>query len=196
MSDSEESPTSTAFKFPSMPDLVCCLGDLSTPLPQRMRAVFYLRTLGGAEAVAGLCAALTVRGGTTLFRHEVAYVLGQMEAREAIPTLTAVLRDASEDPIVRHECGEALGAIADPATLPLLEEMCGDPQAEVSETCQIAAARVRWVAEHGASSEAAGNMKDNPYESIDPAPSAKKPSREAVPEIQRRVRVGALRRCW
>jgi hypothetical protein len=30
-------------------------------------------------------------------------------------------------------------------------------------------------------------MRDNPYESIDPAPSAKKPKKEELPEIQARV---------
>ena len=31
-------------------------------------------------------------------------------------------------------------------------------------------------------------MRDNPYESIDPAPSAKKPKKEELPDIQAKVR--------
>ena len=40
---------------------------------------------------------------------------------------------------------------------------------------------------------AAGNMRDNPYESIDPAPSAKKPKKEELPEIQRKVRLPTMK---
>lgn len=53
--------------------------------------------------MADIIAALRNKTGTTLFRHEIAYVLGQMEAKEAIPTLVDVLRDTEDDPIVRHE---------------------------------------------------------------------------------------------
>ena len=76
-------------------------------------------------------AALLNKAGTTLFRHEIAYVLGQMEAQRAIPTLERVLRDASDDAIVRHECGEALGAIAEPSSLVVLDELSTDTSPEV-----------------------------------------------------------------
>ena len=81
-----------------------------------------------------LCVALLNKDGTCLFRHEIAYVLGQMEASTAIPTLEKVLRDPTDDPIVRHECGEALGAIAAPETLNTLEELSSDPIPEVGDT--------------------------------------------------------------
>lgn len=125
---STDGPT---FRFPPRAELVAAVTDLAHPLAQRMRAVFYLRTLGGPDAVAALTTALLDRGGTTLFRHEIAYVLGQMEARSAVPTLLSVLRDVGDDAIVRHECGEALGAIADPETLPALEALCDDSAPEV-----------------------------------------------------------------
>lgn len=32
-----------------------------------------------------------------------------------------------------------------------------------------------------------GNMKDNPFESVDPAPAARKPSKEQVPEFERQL---------
>ncbi len=68
-----------------------------------MRAIFYLRTLGGSENVRALCAALRKPEGTALFRHEIAYVLGQMQDASAVPDLLAVLRDTSDDTVVRHE---------------------------------------------------------------------------------------------
>jgi len=50
--------------------------------------------------------ALANKKGSTLFRHEIAYVLGQMQAKSAIPRLLSVLADSTDDPIVRHEVSE------------------------------------------------------------------------------------------
>jgi len=163
----EEEVAATPFRFPPKPVLFAALGDPARPIAARMRAIFYLRSLGGEDSVAALCAALRERGGSTLFRHEIAYVLGQMRAAGAAPTLAAVLRDAGDDAIVRHEAAEALGAIADPDSLPLLDEFSADARAEVAETCQVAARRVRWVvkraasdAERAAASAAAASSSD------------------------------------
>lgn len=160
------------FKMPPKDELKAVLLDLTKPIAQRMRSIFYLRTIGGDDAVETLCAALANKEGTTLFRHEIGYVLGQMQAASAVPTLLKVLQDPEDDPIVRHECGEALGAIAEPSTLPVLEALCADHRKEVAETCQIAADRVRWAIAHpGAAGEADGHLKDNPFQSVDPAPA-------------------------
>lgn len=119
------------------------------------------------------------REGTTLFRHEIAYVLGQMMALSAVGALSTVLADATDDPVVRHEAGEALGAIATPDVLPLLETHCTDPRPEVAETCQIAAARVRWMLARDTSTAAAeGFAAENPYHSVDPAPALKAPKKK------------------
>lgn len=103
-----------------------------------------------------------------------------MEAKSAIQDLVEVLQDPTDDPIVRHESGEALGAIADPSVLPILEKHCTDERSEVAETCQIAVRRVRWVMEHGDNPDAEATVRDNPYESIDPAPASKAPTREQL----------------
>jgi deoxyhypusine monooxygenase len=50
---------------------------------------------------------------SAVFRHEVAYVLGQMAHPAAVASLKASLSDESEHAMVRHEAAEALGAIAD-----------------------------------------------------------------------------------
>lgn len=92
-----------------------------------------------------LPAALDNRAGTSLYRHELAYVLGQMGQQSAIPALVARLRDTTDDVIVRHECGEALGALGDMSVLPVLEELCSDAASEVAETCQLAVARLKWL---------------------------------------------------
>lgn len=77
--------------------------DRNKPLPERMRAVFYLRTAGSQEAVSALCKALEDTQGSTLFRHEVAFALGQIREPSAIPVLTKILENKDEDTIVRHE---------------------------------------------------------------------------------------------
>jgi deoxyhypusine monooxygenase len=209
----DEENAATHFRFPPTEKLVALLRDQAAPIAARMRSIFYLRTLGGADNVAALCAALEDRAGSTLFRHEVAYVLGQLRAPEAIGSLSRVLRDAGEDAIVRHESAEALGAIADAGSLALLDEFSGDVRPEVAETCQIAARRVRWVLDRearGAAAAAAGvgaadararavagagadapaadddeRVDQNPYESVDPAPAKRKPLNTEVPAIQK-----------
>jgi hypothetical protein len=42
-------------RFPPKEDLKATLLDLTRPIAQRMRAIFYLRTLGGDDAVETLC---------------------------------------------------------------------------------------------------------------------------------------------
>lgn len=86
-----------------MAEFAACVGDVARPIAQRMRAVFLLRTAGGAEAVRALCGALKDKRGSCLFRHEIGYVLGQLGDSGALPDLIEVLSDVEDDPIVRHE---------------------------------------------------------------------------------------------
>ena len=169
--------------LPSHAAQLACLADGARPIAARMRAIFYLRS-GPAEtrasAVSALCAALLERrgaGASVLFRHECAYVLGQMRDAAALPALLTVLRDASDDAIVRHEAGEALGAVAAAEALPALDAHAADPVREVAETCQVAAARVRWVLAGGEG----GRGGENPFDSVDPAPAEPRPSDADVP---------------
>ena len=76
---------------------------------ERMRAVFSLRNNRSTEAVEVLCKGFAVN--SALLRHELAYVLGQMQDNHAVPTLIEVLSDEDEHVMVRHEVAEALGAI-------------------------------------------------------------------------------------
>lgn len=76
--------------------------------------------------------------GSALFRHEVGYVLGQLQHEAAVPGLAATLARTTESPMVRHECAEALGAIARPACLTALREHVSDPEQVVRESCEVA----------------------------------------------------------
>ncbi|XP_075854215.1 deoxyhypusine hydroxylase [Microcebus murinus] len=110
--------------------------DESQPLFERYRAMFALRDAGGQEAALALAAGL--RCGSALFRHEVGYVLGQLQHEAAVPHLAAALARPAESPMVRHECAEALGAIARPACLAVLRAHAADPERVVRESCEVA----------------------------------------------------------
>ena len=75
----------------------------------RMRALFSLRNIGGKNAVDALAAAFL--SDSALLKHEIAYVMGQMQDSSAVPYLINRLEDKNEDVMVRHEAAEALLAI-------------------------------------------------------------------------------------
>ncbi|XP_023502183.2 deoxyhypusine hydroxylase isoform X2 [Equus caballus] len=116
--------------------LRAALLDEARPLFDRYRAMFALRDTGGEEAALALAEGL--RCGSALFRHEVGYVLGQLQHEAAVPALVAALARRAESPMVRHECAEALGAIARPACLAALRAHAGDPERVVRESCAVA----------------------------------------------------------
>jgi len=76
----------------------------------RYRAMFSLRNRRDEESILVLAEALSCPS-SALFRHEVAFVLGQVASPLALPQLLARLRDEQENPMVRHEAAEALGDI-------------------------------------------------------------------------------------
>lgn len=110
--------------------------DESAPIFERYRAMFGLRDRGGPEAVEALAAGFSCR--SALLKHELAYVLGQMQDAVAIDALERVLRDADEAAMVRHEAAEALGAIADERCVGLLREHAVDPEPIVADSCVVA----------------------------------------------------------
>lgn len=79
-----------------------------------------------------------LQAGSALFRHEIGYVLGQMQDEACVPQLTAALRSRTESPMVRHECAEALGAIAHPSCLETLRAFAQDEERVVRESCEVA----------------------------------------------------------
>ena len=74
------------------PDLAQCMAtfsDISLPLEERYKALFALRDAGGEEAIHVLCHALLC-DSSALLKHEIAYVLGQMQDEKASPALSKV----------------------------------------------------------------------------------------------------------
>ena len=75
---------------------------------------------------------------SALFRHEIAYVLGQLQHPASVPSLSATLANMRESQMVRHECAEALGSIAIPECFEILSKYLSDPERVVRESCEVA----------------------------------------------------------
>ncbi|XP_044055543.1 deoxyhypusine hydroxylase [Siniperca chuatsi] len=120
----------------SVSELRSSLLDESLPLFERYRAMFALRNLGNEEAVLALGDGL--QASSALFRHEIGYVLGQMQHPAAVPALRAALERSGENPMVRHEAAEALGAIGKEECRAVLQRYRGDGERVVKESCEVA----------------------------------------------------------
>ena len=112
------------------------LNNSSLSLFNRYRAMFALRNHGGPEAIMALVSGF--QDTSALFKHELAYILGQMQGQHAVPALTERLADVNENSMVRHECAEALGSIATEECLEILERFRNDGQHVVKESCDVA----------------------------------------------------------
>lgn len=125
------------------------LGDMlmnaSLPLYERYRAMFSLRNRGMTDEAAVLALCRGFHDSSALFRHEIGYVLGQLQHAAAVPALTEVLnRGPSEHPMVRHEAAEALGSIATDECLEVLKAYEKDNELVVKESCSVALDMVEY----------------------------------------------------
>ena len=118
-------------------ELADILLDSERTLFDRYRAMFSLRNLSTPESIDALVKGLDC-DDSALFRHEVAYVLGQMADTHAVEGLSQKLRDMSDDPMVRHEAAEALGAVDDPRCKEILAKHLTDTDLMVKQSCEIA----------------------------------------------------------
>jgi len=111
--------------------------DETLPMFERYRAMFSLRNNGDDASIQAL--ALGLQCSSALFRHEVAFVLGQAASPAAINELITRLRDTDENPMVRHECAEALGGIGAVGVEQELSKYLGKGEADVvRESCVVA----------------------------------------------------------
>ena len=116
------------------------LSDSDAPLFQRFRAMFSLRNRGGEDAVHQLGKALISDSSSALLRHEVAYVLGQLQHSAAVEYLSTSLKRSGEHKMVRHESAEALGAIEEKwgDCEKVLKQFLDDEDVVVRESCMVA----------------------------------------------------------
>jgi len=156
------------------------LGDVlcnsSIPIAKRMRTCFQLKALGGDNVLKQLDRGIWA-SDSDLLKHEICYVMGQMQNHRALPYLKSYLESISLAPIIRHEAGEAIAAIGDVATIPFLRKFINDSQEEIAETCQLA---VKQLEEHQLKQNIVGVSKSG---SVDPAPPFP-PGSKTIPELE------------
>ena len=117
-------------------------GDALRAVPRGHRLAHRIEELGVLEqpadvieAVDALAAAYSSK--SALLKHEIAYVMGQMQDTAAVPYLIDRLEDRDEDLMVRHEAAEALGAIGDRTAITTLKKFVDDPEPVISESCEV-----------------------------------------------------------
>jgi deoxyhypusine monooxygenase len=76
---------------------------------------------------------------SALFRHEIAFVFGQLSHPASIPSLTATLSKQEEASMVRHEAAEALGSLGEePGVEDVLRRFLDDPEQVVRDSIIVA----------------------------------------------------------
>ena len=118
-------------------DILC---DEALPLFKRYRAMFSLRNRGTDECTLELGRALLEDNSSATLRHEVAYVLGQLQRDISVEALNASLERKNEHRMVRHESAEALGAIEGRwgDCEEILQKFIDDEDDVVRESCIVA----------------------------------------------------------
>uniref|UniRef100_A0AC34Q575 Deoxyhypusine hydroxylase n=1 Tax=Panagrolaimus sp. JU765 TaxID=591449 RepID=A0AC34Q575_9BILA len=117
--------------------LKAILVDPGQPLFERYKAMFTLRNINTDESILALGQGLHCPD-SALFRHEVAYVLGQIQSPLSVKDLAIGLKNDAENCMVRHECAEALGSIATPEAEELVKQYAKDLDQVVRESCEVA----------------------------------------------------------
>ena len=118
--------------------------DTKLPLFDRYRAMFALRDLSSPpDLLTAVPAVKALASGfvdpSALFRHEIAFVFGQLSHPASIPSLIATLSNRKEESMVRHEAAEALGSLGDEDGVEdVLRGFLDDPEQVVRESVVVA----------------------------------------------------------
>lgn len=126
-------PTTQESKIEKLQNI---LNDQQKPLFERYRAMFRLRDLGTDEACLALASGFADE--SALFKHEIAYVFGQICNPVTVPSLIKVLKDEREAGMVRHEAAEALGSIGTNECTEVLTSFLTDSERVVRESAIVA----------------------------------------------------------
>jgi len=130
--------------------LKCALMDRSLTLFDRYRAMFSLRNMVKVDsrAIDALLSGFDDKD-SALFRHEIAFVFGQIgeAAAAAEDKLIAVVEDEEEHGMVRHEAAEALGSISTEKALDFLKRFAKSECRIVRESCEVALDQAEYYAD-------------------------------------------------
>lgn len=129
---------------PTIEELEKVLLDTKLPLFHRYRSMFALRDLASPPTLpTATPAVLSLAKGfadpSALFRHEIAFVFGQLSHPASIPSLVKALGNAQEMAMVRHEAAEALGSLGEEDGVEeILKGFLNDPVEVVRESVVVA----------------------------------------------------------
>ena len=129
---------------PSISELQKKLLDTQEHLFERYRAMFALRDLSSPPdlptAIPAVKALATgFSDPSALFRHEIAFVFGQLSHPASIPSLVETLSNRSEEAMVRHEAAEALGSLGEEEGVEdILRGFLDDPEQVVRDSVIVA----------------------------------------------------------
>lgn len=132
------------FLQPTVEQLEKTLLDTNQSLFFRYRAMFELRDLASPPDLptavpAILALAKGLSDPSALFRHEIAFVFGQLSHPASIPALVATLSNIEEASMVRHEAAEALGSLGDEEGVEdVLKKFLNDGEKVVRESVIVA----------------------------------------------------------
>ena len=122
------------------------LDDKNHTLFVRYRALFTLREIYTEESCEAICRTLKAENFNTcspLLKHEVAFVLAQMENVFAVsvPYLLAACENSDEAAIVKHEALVAVGEMIDDESV--ISHLMEHKDPIVSESCAVALNNIR-----------------------------------------------------
>ncbi|EOR04718.1 hypothetical protein E3P92_00995 [Wallemia ichthyophaga] len=144
-------------------------------LADQYRALFTLKSIGqqGDNRAIDVIYEALQKSNSALLKHELAYVLGQINDTYALPLLNDILQDTEQDVMVRHEAAESLGAISSLSSLDILSKYANMPDIDISirETCDISIKKIQF--DHRDGKTADGDNEQNKIPVIDPAPATK-----------------------
>jgi|AntAceMinimDraft_5_1070358.scaffolds.fasta_scaffold49807_1 deoxyhypusine monooxygenase len=126
-----------------IPRLEATLMDESLALFDRYEAAFTLRNLGASGSLA---AALGADASSACLRHELAFVLAQLEDEATAACLVAKLEDPCEHAVVRHEAAMALSAMDGSDAKAALLRNLKDPDPMVHESCKASLSTMAYWA--------------------------------------------------
>jgi len=137
-------PLAQDAETPSIAELQRRLLDTELPLFKRYRAMFALRDLASPPDLPSAVPAVHALASgfsdpSALFRHEIAFVFGQLSHPASIPALVECLGKADEESMVRHEAAEALGSLGDEEGVEdVLKKFLNDPEQVVRDSIIVA----------------------------------------------------------
>ncbi|KAL9125080.1 MAG: hypothetical protein Q9217_005663 [Psora testacea] len=128
----------------SIEEMQVKLLDTRLPLFERYRAMFALRDLASPPDLPTAIPAIEAlasgfKDPSALFRHEIAFVFGQLSHPVSIPYLIDVLSNKQEQSMVRHEAAEALGSLGEEESVQdVLRGFLDDDERVVRESVVVA----------------------------------------------------------